>query len=265
MMDEMKNIQITDRNELFDVAFIQVIGDRSSQEDSFGFKLYSNEGIIVVCDGMGGYEKGKESSELAVKNFINEYELQQPILNPISFLQETSLRANQKIFDLAGVDGRKVNCGTTLVAVYINGNALYWNSMGDSRAYLFRNGEMVQFTLDHNYSTVLNEQKKAGLITEERYKDEIKKGEVLISYLGMKDIGLIDYNNSPLYLEHKDRIIVMSDGLYKLLSDKEIKTVLLQEDDLNHALNSLEKIAANKSKIKQTKRDNMTVALIAIR
>ena len=57
----------------------------------------------------------------------------------------------------------------------------------------------------------------------------------------------------------------MSDGLYKLLSDKEIKTVLLQEEDLNHALNSLEKIAANKSKIKQTKRDNMTVALIAIR
>ena len=65
---------IEDENNDFSLAVLSAIGDRKDRQDSFGFKLDTNNGLVVICDGMGGFEEGKAASELAVKIFLSEYQ-----------------------------------------------------------------------------------------------------------------------------------------------------------------------------------------------
>lgn len=68
---------------------------------------------------------------------------------------------------------RKLNAGSTLVAVMLDSSRnLYWNSVGDSRLYLFRDGDFAQITQDHNYTTVLLEKLNAGMIDREEFNSE---------------------------------------------------------------------------------------------
>lgn len=73
-----------------------------------------------------------------------------------------------------------------MVSVAVKDKALYWNSVGDSRAYLFRGGSFVQITKDQNYRAVLDEKRKAGLIDDTQYSLESVKGDALICHLGME-------------------------------------------------------------------------------
>ncbi len=80
---------------------------------------------------------------------------------------------------------KKLNAGSTLVAVMLDSSRnLYWNSVGDSRLYLFRDGDFAQITQDHNYTTVLLEKLNAGMIDREEFNSENLKGEALISFFG---------------------------------------------------------------------------------
>ena len=87
----------------------------------------------------------------------------------------------------------------------------------------------------------------------------------MISYLGMNTEPLIDYNETPITLESKDLLVMMTDGLYKLLSDDEIMTVMKKHSDINEAICSLELNAQRRAQEKNIIRDNMTVALIRIK
>ena len=62
---------ITDENPSFCFAALSVIGDRDEQQDSFGYSFGKEEGMIVVCDGMGGLEGGKIAGKLAVETFLD--------------------------------------------------------------------------------------------------------------------------------------------------------------------------------------------------
>jgi protein phosphatase len=158
-----------------------------------------------------------------------------------------------------------LKAGSTLAAVMINQRKLMWCSVGDSRAYLMRNSEMVQLTQDHNYHTVLVEKVNAGLLSEEEFEIENARGETLISYLGIGNLALIDYSKTPLGLEKDDKIIVMSDGLYKIVTDSEIARILDNFNNIGEAVLALETKAKMKAKNNNELRDNMTIALIKIK
>lgn len=252
-------------NYAFQTSIITVLGDRAEQQDSLGYFLKENEGIVVVCDGMGGHKGGKMASKLAVQNFVSSYSGNVSYPDYINMLIETSKITDRMISELTDERGKVLNAGSTVVSVIVANKTLIWCSVGDSRAYLVRNDEMVQLTQDHNYRTVLLEKYRVGLLSKEEFNVEIARGEALISFLGIGNLGLIDYSKAPLELEKDDKIIIMSDGLYKLLDDDEIARIIMNFNNLGEAVQALEMKARKNAKHKKELRDNITMALIKIK
>lgn len=265
MQNYKDNQLVSDENSVLSLSVISVIGDRDDQQDSFGFSLKNDEGIVVVCDGMGGHEGGRIASNIAITRFIDDYDDSYPSNIPDQVLISSAKASDLKVSSLKNINGEPLNAGSTCVALIIKGKKLYWCSVGDSRAYLLRNDEFVQLTQDQNYKTVLDEKLHAGIISEDEYKAEEKRGEALISYLGIGNLSLIDYSESPLLLESGDKIIISSDGLYKLVSDEEIQRVVDNFRKSEEALNALDMKAKKAAKQREKSRDNMTVAIISIK
>lgn len=210
----------------------QFIGSRDEQQDAFGFsdiddmELVKNVGVLaVLADGMGGFDKGKDASNIAVKIMIDTF-AQNSTNEPISELLNRMLYlTNSYLLKYANDCGLNGRIGTTLTAAVIKNGSLYWISVGDSRLYHYRNGVLMQMTEDHNYANELEKDIKSGNITKEEAVNKNGKDH-LTSYLGIEDIKYIDFNLEPFNLEPKDLIILCSDGLYKTLKHEEIIEVL---------------------------------------
>ena len=256
---------IIDENSAFYLAALSVIGDRDDQQDSFGYSLKQDEGLIVVCDGMGGHEGGKIASELAVETFLSRYDESHLVENQTDILIDTAKKTDAMISQLKNDDGKLINAGSTLVSIVINRKKLIWCSVGDSRAYLLRNGEMVQLTQDQNYYTVLVEKLHAGLLDETEFQKESDRGDALISFLGIGNLKLIDFSGKPLELMKDDKIVVMSDGLYKVVTDSEILRIVDNFSNIGEAVQALEMKAKKNAKSNGESRDNTTIALIKIK
>ena len=111
----------------------------------------------------------------------------------------------------------------------------------------------------------LEEQLRQGLISEAYYRLESVRGDALISYLGTGELELIDHNSSPFALRSGDRLILMSDGLYRLVTDEEIRSIMNVQPKSEEVLRELEKKAASNAQAAGLKRDNMTVIVINMR
>ncbi len=252
-------------NNVCSVVISSVIGDRADQQDSYGYLLDDYEGMIVVCDGMGGHEGGQQASQCTVKCFENAYRDYIKSNTQTECMVELAKIADAKVCSLQNSSGNAMHAGSTLVAVTICNDELRWCSVGDSRAYLLREEEFVQLTQDHNYFTVLNEKKRAGLINAEDYANESARGEALVSYVGIGNLSLIDYCKYPIELQKDDKVILMSDGLYKLVSDEELARLMNNFNSIEDTLHAIELKAQKNAKNSGASRDNMTVALIKIK
>lgn len=254
-----------DSNGLYEIAALSEIGDREEQQDCFGCSLSEEAVLFVVCDGMGGHEGGKLASILTAKEIITNYNSNLGAELTSDFLVENFKEIDKKVAELKNAEGERINCGSTAVALLIRGRSLFWCSVGDSRAYLLRKGEFVQLTRDQNYRTVLEERLNAGVITREEYEGELGKGGALISYMGIGDLSLIDYSTAPIELYSGDKIVIATDGLYRLVGEEDIKSITDNFHQPDDAARALELTARRKAaKLKQA-RDNSTIAIIKIK
>ena len=264
-MDRSKIIRYSASNSIFEFSLLSTVGDRSEQQDSFGYSLKDDGGIILICDGMGGHSDGSIASSIAVDMIINAYRECSPNEDVDGLMLQTLKDVDNRIHFMANEDGGPSNAGTTSVGVIIEKDDLKWFSVGDSRAYIFRNGEFAQLTKDHNYKTVLEEQREVGVIGETEYLEGLSRGEQLINYLGIGNLSLIDYSISPFKIKSGDVIMVMSDGLYRLVSNTEINRYITRYKNTAECLEALEACAEDTSKVNQVSRDNMTIFLISIK
>ncbi|MBQ0012392.1 MAG: serine/threonine-protein phosphatase [Clostridiales bacterium] len=255
---------VYDSNSSMKIAILSCLGDREEQQDSFRYSLNKENGMVVICDGMGGHHGGAEASRVSAECFLNNYTNSQTNTVSADALIYSAQESDRLVVSLTDSDGTLLKAGSTCVAITIHGKELFWCSVGDSRAYLLRQNEFVQLTSDQNYSTVLKEKLKAGLITSEEYNQEIQNGEALISYLGIGNLSLIDFNLSPIELCENDIVVVMTDGYYRLLSDEDIQRVITNFRNCEEAVQVIETKAANIAKRKSISRDNATIAIISI-
>ena len=249
-------------NQQIELAVMSVIGDRQMQEDCFGYELDNQSVILCVCDGMGGYAGGSVASRLAIETILKSYYTAEDMA---AMLTDLTTKANAAVSDFQSAVRDAGNAGSTLVAVSIRDNMLHWSAVGDSRLYIWRKEELIQTTTDHNYHTVLTEKRNAGIITEDEFVQGQARGDALVNYLGISVLSLIDYNKEPLKLKSGDQVIICTDGLYRVLSDEEITSILNLNNDVTSALQIIELAVRKKTKENNLRRDNMTVSLIKIK
>jgi protein phosphatase len=172
--------------------------------------------LAAVADGIGGHSGGEVASALAVR-VLREC-LSLAVADPgetrgdRNVLKRCVEQANQEIYRQSSLDESLVGMGSTLVAALIKGNKALLANVGDCRAYLCRDGDLVQITHDHNWK---EEQLRAGKLPETEIVHSPLRNMVTRS-LGFEAAVEVDLFEVPL--RDGDYLLLCSDGLYKPLA-----------------------------------------------
>ena len=207
------------------IGKIHDIGRRDYQQDSFGqTAVLCNTGILaVLADGMGGLSGGERVSQKIVMEALTFGSTLQANQVPTA-LPGMVAGINRAVNQMLGPKGLYTS-GSTVVSALITGNALRWISVGDSRVYLYRDGQLSQLSRDHD----LLQDWMPDILEGKRSMAEALRdpnGRKLTSFIGMGELRHVDYNRTPIPLLPGDRVLLMSDGVYGTVSDAEMAAIL---------------------------------------
>lgn len=209
----------------------------------------------IVADGMGGHQAGDMASKLAVETITQDIVSLAPGLSVqacAEALKAAILHANEVVFRKASEHDEYHNMGTTVVAVLLSGQEGVVGHIGDSRAYQFRQDDLVLLTEDHS---LVNELVKNKQISEEEASVHPRRN-VLTRALGTDSEVEVDLDH--VILEAGDILLLCSDGLSNYVTKEEM-TLTLGLDDLSlqDRADRLLQLALNAGGD-----DNITVALL---
>jgi serine/threonine protein phosphatase PrpC len=219
-------------------GYVTITGNfRSNNEDNF--HVDPDGRFFIVADGMGGQSAGEKASQLAtelvpekLKQLINfEKDASESVRQAID---EAVGYANTEIMALGKLEPEFHNMGTTIVFVVAVDNLFYVGGVGDSRAYLLRDGDFEQLTRDHSLTQAL---KEAGTLTEEEAANHRYKN-VLYRYLGTKEGGT-GTDPREIFPKTGDRFLLCSDGVTDGVEDEDLKKLLSASDDPQEVAKSL--------------------------
>jgi PPM family protein phosphatase len=219
---------------------------RTANEDS----LVIAPPFFAVADGMGGAKAGEVASATAIEVFDDELESDEP---PESQLARIVREANRRIHRLAVSQESYRGMGTTLTAAKIEGDAVSLAHVGDSRAYLLREGELEQLTRDHS---LVAELERSGQITPEAAEHHPQRSIITRALGPEPDVEVDTYTIAG---RDGDLFMICSDGLTSMISDEEVGSILRSAGGLEEAAEALVR-AANQS----GGRDNITVVLFRL-
>ena len=209
------------------------VGGRPQNEDAIhtgeiGLLDGMNSGhLLVLADGMGGYQGGEVASELAV-DVVREDLAADPEGDAALVLKQSFRRANEQIFKNGQDAQPPVMMGTTLVAVVTRGKYATIASIGDSRAYLARANRLTQVTKDHS---LVAEQVSKGALSEIEARESPHRN-ILTHALGHRTkLDPKMPNVFEIVLLPEDKLLVCTDGFYDVVPNDDLLNVLLTSDD----------------------------------
>lgn len=238
---------------------------RSHNEDSVSFD--APHGLVVLADGMGGYNAGEVASGIAVSMLSSELKLALDRFAPtrlngeaaeqaaVKLLDEHVRRANRSIFQAAQSQPQYAGMGTTLVTALFYNNRMSVAHIGDSRMYRLRGETFDQITRDHS---LLQEQIESGMITKEEAR--VSQNKNLVT----RAMG-IDPEVEPEIKTYEvrpgDVYLLCSDGLNDMVEDGEIRlTLATLQSNLTLAAGQLVQMANDNGG-----RDNVSVILVKVK
>jgi PPM family protein phosphatase len=219
---------------------------RRANEDS----LLARAPLFVVADGMGGAQAGEVASRIAVESFQGG--LQQASA-PEAELAELTRQANSRIHELSHSHAEQAGMGTTLTAVYVGEREVAIAHVGDSRAYRFRDGELVRLTDDHS---LVDELLRQGRLTPQEAVEHPQRS-VITRALGPE--GAVEVDTRSCAARGGDVYLLCSDGLTTMLSEARLAELLAAHETLHDTGEALI-AAANEA----GGRDNITVVLLRL-
>jgi PPM family protein phosphatase len=232
---------------------------RENNEDAIEVKQLPELTVCIVADGMGGQAAGEIASKRAID--VVPRELKKNLTPAVSeedckaIVKKAVVQANEEIIQMGSLDRDLRNMGTTIVlALWRKGTELYIAGVGDSRAYLLRNGQIEQLTVDHSLAQALVENKtiSAAEAREHRFRN------VLWKYLGSKEVGE-GPEVKAIPIQAGDRFVLCSDGMSGPVSDPQILSYVQEHPNPQECADGLGQLALD-----QGSRDNVSVIVIEV-
>lgn len=199
---------------------------RENNEDKFDFfepeepEVLAKKGsLYAVADGMGGHAAGQIASEMALRTLIKSY-YADPSPDVAGSMHRAVFEANSLIYDAAQMIVERSGMGTTLTALVIRGDSAYIVQVGDSRAYLIRDGQIRQVTEDHSW---VAEQVRRGAMAPEEAQYSPFRNVIT------RSLGNMPTVESDLFAEELhvgDTFVLCSDGLSGNLSEIDIRDIV---------------------------------------
>src|SRR6516165_2095885 len=218
---------------------------RENNEDAIEVKQLPEMAVCIVADGMGGQAAGEIASKRAIDVVPRELKKN---LTPTdseeeckSVVKKAVVQANEEIIQMGSLDRDLRNMGTTIVlALWRRGSELFIAGVGDSRAYLIRDGQIEQLTVDHSLAQALVENKtiSADEAKGHRFRNYLWK------YLGCKEKDMgegPDVRNIPT--QAGDRFILCTDGVSGPVPDEQILQFSLGKPDPQECADGLCQLA----------------------
>ncbi len=239
---------------------------RKHNEDAYA--LDETEGLFIVADGMGGHAAGEVAAKITVETigeFIAATRQKEEATWPFKYNHELHFnsnrlaiaieKANERVMSAVAAQPWLKGMGTTVVAGLLNEKILSLAHVGDSRAYLYRAGELTRLTDDHSW---VHEQVSAGILTEEEAKTHPLKNVVTRALGGGPSVAP---DLREMEFSRGDAFLFCSDGLTTMLSDEEIRdSIAVDETRTAEALcQGLVDLANEKGGV-----DNITVVYVRI-
>ena len=219
---------------------------RNANEDAY----FARGSLFAVADGMGGAQAGEVASRLAAESF-------EPVKrgeeSPEAYLRAIARTANARIHRLAQADSSRSGMGTTLTAALVEDDEVSFAHVGDSRAYVFRDGELKLLTSDHS---LVEELRRQGRLTDEQAEDHPQRS-IITRALGPErevEVDTMTYRARP-----GDVYLLCSDGLTTMVREERIAATVANSESLDDAVSSLVREANEAGG-----RDNITVVAFRV-
>lgn len=208
------------------------VGKRRKTNQDYADYFVTSEDcyLFVLCDGVGGHLAGDVASELTAKflgNLFKDYRVTFTDQQSTEWIRDAVEGVNQYIYQKSLEDNQLEGMGTTLIMALISGDSIYIAHVGDSRAYAFSQGELVQLTEDQS---LVNELIRIGEITAEEGLEHPSRNIVTQS------IGItptVSYELAKLSMHEIDRLMLCSDGLTNMLTLEEMNQLFAQQTDID--------------------------------
>lgn len=205
--------------------------------------------LFVVADGMGGHNAGDYASSFAVRTLVDSAR-DDADYNPVKVIRHGIEKANQQLMIQAEMSEERKGMGTTMVAASVVGNYIYVANVGDSRLYVI-DERIQQITKDHS---LVQEMVRMGELTEEDARNHPDKNIITraLGAAGKVNIDFFDFR-----LKKNSTILMCSDGLSNMVTDEEIREVVLGEGDVSEKAEALIGLANDHGG-----KDNIAVVLV---
>lgn len=206
--------------------------------------------LFAVADGLGGHRAGEMASKLATEMVAREY-FADSSPDVARSLNQAIQRANGEIYERSLEAPARSGMASTLTALVLRGAQYFFASVGDSRGYLLREGDLRQITQDHS---LLGEQLRAGLLAPNGVRDGPGRN-LLTRAVGRHPEVQVDIFEVPA--QAGDTVLLCTDGLWGLCTDEEMKGAIANQPDPQAAVQSLVSLAKERGAP-----DNITAMVI---
>lgn len=227
---------------------------RKENQDSFRYELIAKDEVLcaVLCDGMGGAQAGSLASTMAADTFMSHASYSLDSSSDASDMQRILVEAvnyaNIKVYDRSFADFSCMGMGCTLVAALINSKRCLISNVGDSRAYLIQKGHIQQISRDHS---LVQELLAKGQIKPEQVRNHPQRN-IITRAIGVE--ASVKCDIFDIKFPSGSRLLLCSDGLSNVLTDKEILQISQDFSDIELACKQMLNLA-----LKRGAPDNVTV------